>query len=165
MMSLPALDKMQVQTAIHESDLEQVQIGMKAKITVDAFPEKNYLGTVQSIAVLPEQNSWLGSETKVYSTVVTIDDEVSQLKPGMTAVTEILVDSIENTLAVPLQAVVERSEQTWVLVRDPQGLHPRPVAAGRENDSVVQITEGLREGEQVALNPREYIDELLEDDA
>lgn len=165
LMSLPALDRMQVQTAVHESDLDQIQIGMKTQITVDAFPEKSFTGTVKSIAVLPEQNSWLGSETKVYSTVVTIDDKVSQLKPGMTAVTEIMVDSITDTIAVPLQAVVERDKQTWVLVRQSQGLELRPVTTGRENDSVVQITDGLQEGEQVTLNPREFIDELLEDDA
>lgn len=163
MMSLPALDKMQVQTAVHESDLDQIQIGMKARVSVDAFPDKDYIGTVQSIAVLPEQNSWLGSETKVYATVVTIDDKVEQLKPGMTAVTEIMVDSLDDVIAVPLQAVVERSDQTYVLVRNGDGLDAREVKTGRENDSVVHIVEGLNEGEQVSLNPREFIDELLKE--
>lgn len=165
LMSLPSLEKMQVQTAVHESDLDRIEIGLKARITVDAFPEKEYIGTVKSIAVLPDQNGWRGSETKVYSTVVTIDDEVSQLKPGMTAVTEILIDSIENAVIVPIQAVVERDDQTFVLVRDGQGLEPRAVRTGQQTDSVVQIISGIDEGEKVALNPREFIDDILDSDS
>ncbi|MCS7469239.1 efflux RND transporter periplasmic adaptor subunit [Stieleria sp. ICT_E10.1] len=165
LMSLPALDKMQVQTAVHESDLEQIRIGMKARITVDAFPENEYIGTVQSIAVLPEQNGWRGSETKVYATTVTIDQTVDQLKPGMTAVTEIMIDSIDDALTVPIQAVIERDKQTWVLVRDNHQLATRAVQAGRQTDSVVQITDGLTEGDQVALNPRQFIDDLLSGDS
>nr|WP_236649409.1 efflux RND transporter periplasmic adaptor subunit [Rhodopirellula sp. SM50] len=165
LMSLPALDKMQVQTAVHESDLEQIRIGMKARITVDAFPENEYIGTVQSIAVLPEQNGWRGSETKVYATTVTIDQTVDQLKPGMTAVTEIMIDSIDDALTVPIQTVVERDKQTWVLVRENHQLATRAVQTGRQTDSVVQILDGLTDGDQVALNPREFIDDLLSGDS
>nr|WP_286178077.1 efflux RND transporter periplasmic adaptor subunit [Rhodopirellula sp. JC639] len=165
LMSLPALDKMQVQTAVHESDLEQIRIGMKARITVDAFPGKEYIGTVQSIAVLPEQNGWRGSETKVYATTVTIDGTVDQLKPGMTAVTEIMIDSVEDALTVPIQAVIERDEQTWVLIRQNDQLIGQPVETGRQTDSVVQIVSGLSDGDQVALNPRQFVDDVLGDDS
>ncbi len=165
LMSLPSLDKMQVQTAVHESDLDQIRMGMKARIKVDAFPDKDFTGTVQSIAVLPDQNGWLGSQTKVYSTVVTIDGEVEQLKPGMTAVTEILIDSIQDAVVIPLQAVIERDDQTWVLVRDAGGLNARAVQMGRQNDSVVQVIDGLNAGESIALNPREFIDDLLGNDS
>lgn len=165
LMSLPSLDRMQVQTVVHESDLDQIRVGMKTRITVDAFPDNVYTGTVQSIAVLPEQNSWRGSETKVYSTIVTIDDEVEQLKPGMTAITEIMIDSIDAALTVPLQAVIERNDQTWVLVRENNRLKTRAVETGSENDSVVQIVSGLTHGEKITLNPRDFIDDLLGTDS
>ena len=45
------------------------------------------------MAVLPDPGGWLSSDTKVYKTVVTIDEEVDQIKPGMTAVVEIHIDS------------------------------------------------------------------------
>ncbi|QEG02438.1 Putative efflux system component YknX [Stieleria maiorica] len=165
LMSLPALDKMQVQTAVHESDLEQIRIGMKARITVDAFPGKEYIGTVQSIAVLPEQNGWRGSETKVYATTVTIDGTVDQLKPGMTAVTEIMIDSVEDALTVPIQSVIERDDQTWVLIRQNDQLVGQPVETGRQTDSVVQVVSGLSDGDQVALNPRQFVDDVLGGDS
>ncbi|MEM6471617.1 MAG: efflux RND transporter periplasmic adaptor subunit [Planctomycetota bacterium] len=162
LMSLPSLDRMQVQTAIHESDLDQINLGMKAIVTVDAFPEKQFIGTVESIAVLPEQNGWLGSNTKVYSTVITIDDEVEQLKPGMTAVTEIQVDSSQDAVVVPIQSVVERDDQAWVLMHQNGQLVPVAIDTGLENDSVVEVIEGLGGGEKIALNPREFIDEILD---
>lgn len=162
LLSLPSLNEMQVQTAVHESDLDQIRPGLKARVTVDAFPDMEYVGTVQSIAVLPQQDSWRGSGTKVYSTVVTIDDRVEQLKPGMTAVTEIMIESVEDALVVPLQAVVEREEQAYVLVRADESLVPRKVTVGCDNDSVVQITDGISGDDAVALNPREFVDSLLD---
>ena len=161
LLSLPSLTEMQVQTAVHESDLDQIRPGLKARITVDAFPDMEYVGTVQSIAVLPQQDGWRGSGTKVYATVVTIDDRVDQLKPGMTAVTEIMVESVDNAWVVPLQSVVERDEQTYVLVREDESLVPRKVTTGCDNDSVVHITEGVTGNDAVALNPREFVDKLL----
>lgn len=161
LLSIPSLERMQVQTVIHESDLDQVDLGMPAKITVDAFPEIQYEGSVKSIAVLPDQNGWLGSDTKVYPTTVTIDTQVEKLKPGMTAVTEILIDSVEDAVVVPIQAVVEREKQTWVVLRDGERLVPRKITTGRSNDSRVEIVDGVREKQEVVLNPRDFIDDLL----
>lgn len=160
LLSLPSLNRMQVRTAVHESVLDQISMGLSARITVDAFPDRSYDGKVQSIAVLPDQNGWRGSDTKVYETIVTIDTEVSQIKPGMTAVCEIEIESIEDAVLVPIQSLIERDGRTWVMARQGERIIPREVSVGRENDSLVQILRGLDEGEQVALNPSQ-IAELL----
>ncbi|WP_164101776.1 efflux RND transporter periplasmic adaptor subunit [Candidatus Laterigemmans baculatus] len=160
LLSLPSLNRMQVRTAVHESVLDQLNTGLPAKITVDAFPDRSYDGEVQSIAVLPDQNSWRGSDTKVYETVVTIDTEVSQIKPGMTAVCEIEIESIEDAVLVPIQSLIERDGRTWVMARSGESIVPREVSVGRENDSQVQILRGLEEGDQVALNPAQLADLL-----
>lgn len=160
LLSLPSLDRMQVRTAVHESVLDQISMGLSAKITVDAFPDRSYDGKVQSIAVLPDQNGWRGSDTKVYETIVTIDTEVSQIKPGMTAVCEIEIESIEDAVLVPIQSLIERDGRTWVMARNGEQIVPREVSVGRENDSQVQILRGLEEGEQVALNPAQLADLL-----
>jgi len=164
-LSLPSLESMQVQTVVHESDLDQIQIGMKADITVDAFPDMEFRGTVKSIAVLPEQNGWRGSDTKVYPTVVTIDDRVKHLKPGMTAVTEIMVDFVRDAVVVPMQSIVQRDDKNWVLINQSGRMVAREITTGRDNDSSVQVLSGIREGDNVALNPREFIDDVMESDS
>ena len=149
---------MQVKTAVHESVLDRIKKGLKASIRVDAFPDRQYHGTVQSVAVLPDQGGWLSSDTKVYSTIVTIDQEVEQLKPGMTAVVEIHVDRLQNVLAVPVQAIVQVGQETWVYL-DRSGRPQRQhVRLGATNDKFVEISEGMSEGDRVVLNPSAITD-------
>ena len=165
LLSIPNLDSMQVETRIHESALDQVHMGQSVRVTIDAFPSVSYKGSVKSVAVLPQQNSWSGSDTKVYETIVTIDEKVEHLKPGMTAVAEILVDSVSDVVTVPLHAVVQHDEQTYVLVRENDSLLPRSVDLGRASETRVSIHRGLKEGESIAINPQEFADALFANEA
>lgn len=156
LLSIPNLDAMQVETRIHESALDQVRPGLQVRVTVDAFPQKSYRGTVKSVAVLPEQNSWSGNDTKVYQTIINIDESVAGLKPGMTAVSEIMVQSIPDVLTVPIHAILEKDAKKFVLVRDDSNrLIPKQVELGEANDTRVQVISGVEEGESVAINAQD----------
>ena len=157
-LSLPNLRKMHVKTAVHESVLDQIQPKLAAKVSVDAFPDRKYTGEVRSVAVLPDQSNWFSSETKVYETIVYIEEEVQQLKPGMTAVVEILVDRLENVLTVPIQAIVQVDNRNWCYVESGGQIERRSIAIGRTNDKYVHIREGLEEGDRVVLNPMSIAD-------
>lgn len=150
-LSIPNLKKMQVETAVHESVLDRIQPGLKVDIKVDAFPDRRYEGTVKSVAVLPETSYY--SDSKTYKTVITIDEEVYQLKPGMTAVCEIKVDYIPDVLTVPIQAVVQRGGVNSLFVRNGNSVHRREVTLGASNDQHVIVTAGIEEGDLVVLNP------------
>jgi multidrug efflux pump subunit AcrA (membrane-fusion protein) len=159
-MTLPSLTQMQVKTAVHESVLDQIQVGLPATIRLDAFQERSYRGSVHSVAVLPDQDSYMSSDTKMYETIVTIDEEVKQIKPGMTAVVEIHVDRLEDVLSVPLQAVVQVQDDTWCYVDAGGGrVERRMLTLGRTNDKFIEIREGLEEGDRVVLNPMAIVDE------
>ena len=60
------------------------QPGLRATVRVDAFTERTYDGTVKTVAVLPDQGGWFGSDTKVYKTIVTLDSPPAELRVGMT---------------------------------------------------------------------------------
>ncbi len=158
-LSIPNLSRMQVNTAVHESVLDQVKPGLRAVIRVDAFTERTYNGTVKSVAVLPDQGGWLASDTKVYKTIVTIDEEVTQLKPGMTAVVEIDIEQLTDVLSVPIQAIVQRADKNWCYVRVDSQLDKREVTLGKTNDKFVEVKQGLVEGDAVVLNPMSLVDE------
>ena len=79
-------------------------------------PTASTTGTIQSVAVMPDPGGYLSSDTKVYETIVTINEEVSQIKPGMTAVVEIHVEELRDVLSVPVQAVVQADGQTWCYI-------------------------------------------------
>jgi len=162
--SLPNLKKMQVKTAVHESVLDEVKAGLPATIRVDAFPERSYRGSILSVAVLPDQGGWMSSDTKVYKTTVTVDEEVQQLKPGMTAVVEIHVDRLKDVLSVPVQAVVQIGSESWCYVGDGGSVERRVVQLGRTNTKFVEIREGLVEGDRVVLNPMAIVDEAQQEE-
>jgi hypothetical protein len=152
---------MQVKTSVHESVLDQVKQGQTVSVRVDAFPDRLYPGTVKSVAVLPDQGGWYGSDTKVYQTIVTIDVPVERLKPGMTAVAEIHVERLENVLTVPVQAIVQVGKETACYVEDKGLPQRRPIKLGRTNDKLVQILDGVNPGQRVVLNPMAIAEEAL----
>ena len=159
LMTIPNLKKMQVKTSVHESVLDQIRPGLPVTVRSDAFPDKSYLGSVRYVAVLPDQDSSFGPDTKVYETLVTIDEEVSQIKPGMTAVVEIHVAYLENVLTVPVTAIVQVGKESWCLVDD-SGVERRTVKLGASNDKFVEVKSGLEKGERVVLNPDRVLQQM-----
>lgn len=152
-LTLPDLTRMQVKLAIHESAVDQVKVDLGATVRIDAFPDVSYQGSVRSVAVLPTQDSSLSSDVKVYDVIVTIDQEVDHLKPGMTAVVDIHVRKLDEALTIPVQAVVQEEDQTWCYVGGSTGLERRPLKLGLSNESHVQVLEGVNENDRVVLNP------------
>ncbi len=157
--TLPDLSQMQVKTAIHESVLHQIHEGLSATITLETFPDRKFKGTVKSVAVLPDPGGWMSSDIKIYKTIVTIDDEVSQLKPGMTAVVDIHVDRLTDILSVPVQAIVQIDRDNWCYVENSGSIDRRMLTLGRTNDRFIEVQTGLNEGDRVVLNPNDVFDE------
>jgi HlyD family secretion protein len=155
--SIPNLRTMQVETSIHESALDRIQPGLNVKVTVDAFAGRSYTGTVKSVAVLPERSYY--SDTQKYKTVVSIDEDVYQLKPGMTAVCEVNVDYLSDVKAIPIQAVVQRGGDNWLYVQENDQVARRKIDLGPSNDQYVTVTDGVDVGDLVVLNPAGLIDE------
>ena len=153
LLTLPDLKRMQVKTAVHESVVDQVRAGQRATVRLDAYPELVYEATVESVAVLPDPGGWMSSDTKVYETIVTIDEDVNRLKPGMTAVVEIHIDHLTDVLCAPVQALVQRGHSTWCYVARDGEIEQRFVEQGRTNDKFIEIRAGLSQGEVVVLNP------------
>jgi multidrug efflux pump subunit AcrA (membrane-fusion protein) len=132
--------------------------GQKARIRVDAIPSRVFDGHVRSVAAVSSQQDWSSADVKVYQTLVTIDEEVVGLKPDMSAEVTIIVDPpTEPVLAVPLQSVVggtEGGSKRKVYVMTPSGPQEREVVLGMFNEKMVEVREGLSEGEDVVLNPK-----------
>ena len=104
--TIPDMTKMSVHVKIHESYIKKIKKGQKARITVDAFPDKVLDGEVSKVGVLPDsQNRWMNPDMKVYLTTITINGTNDWLKPGMSAKVEILVNCLANVVYVPVQAV------------------------------------------------------------
>ncbi len=151
--SLPDITKMQVNAKVHESQIDKIQRGLKAKIRVDAFADRELSGTVMDVAPLPDATNFFSSDIKVYTTRIRIDDPLPGLRPGMNAEVEILVDRKDKILAVPIQAILEYQGKDHVAARTPNGYERRVVEVGVNNERFVEVTKGVTAGTVVALNP------------
>ena len=120
---------------------------------MDALPNLSLEGTVQTVQPLPDAGSFFSSDVKQYTTYVSINSTQPALRPGMTAQVEILVTQLDNVVAVPVQSVLQAMGKDFVYVMTPnKGFERREVTLGITNQKLIEVKEGIKEGEEVALN-------------
>lgn len=151
---LPAPGSVKAEVKVHESNLQKIELGMPVRITVSALPGRVFRGRIANIAPLPDAVSvWLNPDLKVYNTDIHLDEDVSGLRTGMSCRAEILVADYADALYVPVQSVIRVDDMPTVYVRSGSRFVPRPVEVGLDNNRMVHILDGLKEGETVLLNP------------
>ncbi len=153
--TLPDLDNMQVSLKVHESVVKKVQKGQPATMQIDALPNEVLHGKVHFVATLA-QDEYRGGGVKEYKTEVSIDDLPTDagLRPGMTAEVKILINTVLNALTVPVQAVTESDGKHICYVVTAGSVERRLVKVGDSNQQLIQILEGVSQGERVALDAR-----------
>ena len=75
--SLPDITKMRVNTKVHESNIDRITPGLRARIKVESFADQTFSGTVEEVAPLPDPSSFFSSDIKVYTTRVAIENGIS----------------------------------------------------------------------------------------
>jgi len=152
---MPDLSKMQVKVGIHESIVERIKPGMAARVTL---PDKTLDGTVSSVASVTRPAGWWTGNVVKYDTIIELPS-VEGLKPGMSAEVEVIMDRYEDVLTIPVAAVVETAEGDFCWVKTADGAKRRSLKLGDTDDSFVAVEAGLKEGDEVALNPLAFIEE------
>jgi len=153
---LPDLTRMQVKTAVHETKVEHLRPNMRAVIRL---LNREFHGKVVSVASQPEPTSFFSANVKEYATIVEIEGEHKELRPGMTAEVEILVAHRKNVLTVPVAALVEQRGEFFCWVAAGDRVERRQMKLGPTNNKFVEIEDGVTEGEMVVLNPRAVVEE------
>ncbi len=156
LLMMPDLSQMQVQVGIHESKVDRLRIGMPCRIQLqDGYVD----GEVAEIASITKGGGWWNGNMVNYDTVVKVDDAAS-LKPGMSVSVEVFLAKHTDVLTVPVAAVLELEEKFYCWVDTGEATpEKREVKVGDSNDTYLSINEGVEEGEQIVLNPRDFVDE------
>lgn len=162
---LPDVTRMKVDARIHESKIGMVRAGLPVVVRIDAYPGEVFQGVVDSVSSVPSSTNWFNRDLKEYEAVVRITEEgerVRRMRPGLTAVIEIVSSQRANVLQVPMQAIVSVGDQNYAFVRrENDSIQRRTVLVGQASDTAVEVRDGLQEGEQVVLHPRtQFADEL-----
>jgi len=147
-----------VLATIDEVDVGRLSQGQPVTITVDAFPGEKFSGKIRRISPIVSGGKL---ETRTADVWIYFDEKQPRIKPGMSADVEILVTTLQNVLAVPSQAVIEREGKKQVYIAGESTLRPgdkavahlRPVEIGENNWSFTQIVSGIKPGEYVITTP------------
>ncbi|MBW2031128.1 MAG: efflux RND transporter periplasmic adaptor subunit [Deltaproteobacteria bacterium] len=153
---LPTTSGFNAEIGVYEASLDKVKPGLQVDVKVDALPGERFSGRVVSIAPLPDPRSaFLNPDLKIYDTVIRLDDSVNTrlLRSGMSCNAEIIVAEYEDTVYVPVQAVLQVRGRPTVYVVEGGKIHPRVVETGLSNNSMIRIIQGLEPGELVSLAP------------
>jgi HlyD family secretion protein len=106
------LSRMLVRADVDETDVVDMKLGHKAKITVDALPDTSFEGTVTEIGNTAKRSLTSAVEGQTnFEVKVVFDTDVPQVRPGMTADVDIQTGTHKKTLGVPIQAVVVRTQR------------------------------------------------------
>lgn len=162
------LTQMQVIADVDEADIGQVKDGQRVEFTVDAYPDDTFEGTVQQVRL----EATTESSVVTYEVVISAYNPDLKLKPGLTANVTIYTLEKEHALAVPTKALrfVPDAEllseigltidgepgkaeagkrELWI--KNGERLTPCYVTSGAASGELTEITEGLADGEEVAV--------------
>lgn len=132
---------------VTEKDLNKLSLGQKAKVFVDAYPDKNFDGTIESIG------SVVVGQSRTATVKVRIENPENVLVPGMFARVKILLFQKKNTLVLPTDSLQGKEKDYFVYIIDPgqKLVHKQPIVVGYQRTDYAQIDSGVKEGDLIAV--------------
>lgn len=149
---MPNLEKMRVKLGVHETLVKRVSIGQEAKVTLT---EGLLAGTVSEVASVAKPAGWWTGNQVRYDTFVSLPSQ-QDLRPGMSAEVEIRVAEYEDQLLIPVAAIIDTDAGTACWVNSAGGPKRRQITIGDSNGVFSIVEDGLREGDEVLLNPAKF---------
>lgn len=132
---------------IYEKDISRLKTGIGVKVSVTAFPDRDFRGRISYIGDVVDE------KTRTVKARVTVDNSGGLLKPGMFATVSIDAKGVtEKAIALPEEAVLIDGIKRYVFVQiSPDKFKRNDITAGRTFGKRVEVTEGLKEGDNVAI--------------
>ena len=140
------LNELQVVAEVYERDLSRVSKGVAVTVTVEAYPDETFSGTIVYVGDVVDPT------TRTIKVRCNVTNRDLKLKPEMFARVRLKVGSSRPVLALPKEAVIEVGGQAYVFVQAADGRYVRrPVVTGTMSGDTIQIREGLQSGERVVV--------------
>lgn len=153
LIKIPDAGSMRVNAKLDESIVSRIPPGSKARIRIDALPGSGLDGKVTAVQQMADPITRETPEIRLYTALIGLEGQNPSLRPGMTAQVEIFVRESEPVVAVPSEAVLEIGDEAFVFVDSAQGPLRRGIRLGGGNGRLIEVVEGLAEGESVSLAP------------
>lgn len=139
------IDPIRIEAVVNQLDIDRVSKGDRGMVTFDGLEDREFVGTVTDISPQAVKSS------RNYIARIEVDNPGGVVKPGMFARVKLVLGSVQGAVVVARDALVERDHTGLVYVVDDGVIDVREVRVGVIQDNLVEILEGVREGETVVV--------------
>jgi HlyD family secretion protein len=165
---------------VDETDVVDLEVGQRAEVTVDAFPDTTFIGHVTEVGTSPKiiaTASGPSDDSTDFEVVVTLDGELPSAQSGLSCSSEIVTAQRENVLTIPIQSLVVRPvaddatgsdgvvEREGVFVVRDGTARFTAVRVGISGERYFEIRSGLEENDQVVSGSYQALRDLADGDA
>ena len=156
LLTVADLSTLLVRSELNQIDVARVVLEQQVKVTLDALPDRAWEATVTKIA--PAAVKAQGRDAEVFPVEATLRAADPAIKSGMTADVRILVETRPQVLTLPIEAVLKEEGKSWArkVARAANGTTSSEkveLKVGKSNDREMEIQDGLKEGDEVAIDP------------
>lgn len=154
--TFPNMENLVTKTFINEIDISLIKIGQKVTIGIDAFPDKELMGEVVSVANMGQLMP--NSDAKVFEVKIKVNGSDPELKPAMTTSNTIQTNYFEDVVYVPIEAMFNNDSLSYVF---PVGSDntKQIVETGEANENYMIVRQGLEGDDELFLLEPENADE------
>jgi HlyD family secretion protein len=191
LLTVADMSVVQAELEVDETDIIDVALGQPARVTIDAFPDREFTGRVTKIGSSSLEAQTLQRQATMFEVEVTLDTEVLDARPGFSCTADITTATRVDALAVPIQALtvreaypdaeanlqvrtrneewspppgIESEEIEGVFVFRDGRVHFAPVEIGIAGEQYFEVLDGLREGDSVVTGPFDQVRDLMNQD-
>lgn len=150
-LTLHEIQTVRILIEVVEKDVPLIQVGQKADVRAEAYPERIFEGTVTRIVQA------LNRATRTMTVEVDLPNKDHVLKGGMFARVEVLVGSHRDAIQIPIDAVSRLEDAQYVYIVREGKAQRMPVEIGVREDNRVEITKGLDGSEQVIVSGKDLV--------
>lgn len=178
-MSLAAINDLQVRIQLNENDVNRIRIGQEARVRVDAAEDTVFHGVVKNVSNINKDKTTSDAVTE-YEAVISLPaklngPKLTMLKIGMSASVDILTNSKKDVLVAPVQSVLFKTDSSkpnpdgsypdyeYVYVVKNKEVSKRVVKTGISNSAMIEVVSGLKKGDTVATGPYDALTTKLND--
>lgn len=159
-MRVADLTNMEVRVYINENDIVNVKVGDRAKVAIDAFPDRKFEGRVKEIGSAARVTG-LNTQDEVTNFLVKIRivDKDAPLRPGMSANADVETRTVENVVAVPIQSVTVRSREGTRTVEEVSADRAKKTNENKGEGAAVAVSD--KQQKQAEKSDRENLQRVV----
>ncbi len=144
-MRIVNINPIRIEATVNEMDIARVRTGDRGVVTLDGLADEQFVGTVTDIA--PQTSR----DTRNYTVRLLVDNATGAIKPGMFARIQLVLDSRSDSVLITRDALIEDDGHRLVYVVPNGQVEVREVTVGAISGNIVEIVEGVAEGERVIV--------------